>query len=976
MELIDDEGKLFGVVNVIDALVVLLVLAVLIAGVALLDPFGSTEPAERYATIDLGEQQPFVAEQISTGDVMSPPGTRNATVTDVHVGPAEGSNVSVTARVRINGSLGEDGESFTYGGNGIRQGGEFTLETDEYTASGTVTRLGTNGTALDTVTRQVRLDGRLSATSAQRLQSGDTVTYASREGATVETIYIGPGDDPTNRRVTATVSVEALRQSGDLTFGDQSVQLGQSLSFDFGEYGLSGAVEAIGEDAAIETESAEVSVVTTVSGQVAQGLQTGDTYDLGPATVATIDSVNRYPGPSDGQRRIYADLSLETVIQDGERYFGPDQLSIGASITFRTPEYTFSGTIESLGEPVERNTTQVRLEGTVSATTADRIERGEAVTLSGTDIATINDVYLGPGNDDTTRRFVALATLETRRQPSGLTFGSQSIELGQSLTLDFDDYQVSGVIDAIGDGVTIETDTTTASLVTTVSGDVATRLQANDTYEIGPVTAATIDSVTQYPGKSDNQRRLYVDLSLETVVQDGDRYFGSDQLSIGTSVPFRTPEYAFSGTVEALGEPAEQNTTQVRLEGTVSATTADRIESGETVTIAGTDIATIDDVYLGPGNDATTRRFIALATLETRRQPGGLTFGSQSVELGQSLTLTFDDYRVAGEIAAIGDGATIETETAEVSLVTTVSGDVATRLQAGDTYDIGPVTAATIDSVTQYPGPSDGQRRLYVDLSVETVIQDGERYFGPDQLSIGASIPFRTPEYSFSGTIETLGTPAPRNTTKVAIETTVSNTVADAIEIGDTFQFGGQSIASVRTMDVYPTGNDGTRRVLLGLDLQTVMRDSGAYFGTDRVTLGSTIPFETDVYRLSGEVIGRDAYVPNGSVTTETISVKVANVQPEIADGIEVGMVEESMEQTTAEIVDKQTEPASIILTSESGEIFERTHPRNEDVYLTVDAAVRETPGGYQFHAQSLTEGETITLDFRTITVRGTVTDI
>lgn len=568
MELIDDEGRLFGVVNVIDALVVLLVLAVLIAGVALLNPFGSTERAERYATIDLGEQQPFVAEQITDGDVMNPPNARNVTVTDVHVGPAAGTNVSVTARVRINGSLGEDGESFRYRGDGVRQGGEFTLETAAYTASGTITRLDTEGTALDTVTRQVRLDGALSSTAAQRLQSGDTVTYAGREGATVETVYIGPNGDSTNRRAIVTVSVETLRQSGDLTFGDQSVQLGQSLSLDFGEYGLSGTIEAIGEDAAFSTETATVSVVTTVSGQVATGLQVGDTYDIGSETVATIDSVTQYPGPSNGQRRLYVDLSIETVIQDGDRYFGPDQLSIGASI------------------------------------------------------------------------------------------------------------------------------------------------------------------------------------------------------------PFRTPEYAFSGTIEALGEPAETNTT------------------------------------------------------------------------------------------------------------------------------------------------------------------------------------------------------------KVALETTVSNTVADAIEIGDTFEFGGQSIASVQTMDVYPTGDESTRRVLLGVDLQTVTRDSGAYFGADRVTLGSTIPFETDAYRLSGEVIGRDAYVPNGSVTTETISVKVANVDPEFVDGIEVGMTEESMGRPTAEIVDKQTEPASIILTSESGEIFERTHPRNEDVHLTVDATVRETPDGYQFHAQSLKEGDQITLDFRTITVRGTVTDI
>jgi hypothetical protein len=40
MEVIDEEGRLFGAVNVVDALVVLLVLAVVVAGAALV--FGDT----------------------------------------------------------------------------------------------------------------------------------------------------------------------------------------------------------------------------------------------------------------------------------------------------------------------------------------------------------------------------------------------------------------------------------------------------------------------------------------------------------------------------------------------------------------------------------------------------------------------------------------------------------------------------------------------------------------------------------------------------------------------------------------------------------------------------------------------------------------------------------------------------------------------------------------------------------------------
>ena len=38
MEIIDDEGNLFGVVNIVDALVVLEILAVVIAGIAFTNP--------------------------------------------------------------------------------------------------------------------------------------------------------------------------------------------------------------------------------------------------------------------------------------------------------------------------------------------------------------------------------------------------------------------------------------------------------------------------------------------------------------------------------------------------------------------------------------------------------------------------------------------------------------------------------------------------------------------------------------------------------------------------------------------------------------------------------------------------------------------------------------------------------------------------------------------------------------------------
>ncbi len=56
MPIIDDEGRLFGYINVVDALVVLLLLSVLLAGAVLVTDFevSPTEPSgEDYATLTL-----------------------------------------------------------------------------------------------------------------------------------------------------------------------------------------------------------------------------------------------------------------------------------------------------------------------------------------------------------------------------------------------------------------------------------------------------------------------------------------------------------------------------------------------------------------------------------------------------------------------------------------------------------------------------------------------------------------------------------------------------------------------------------------------------------------------------------------------------------------------------------------------------------------------------------------------------------
>ncbi len=173
MPLIDDDGNLFGVVNVIDALVVVVLLAVLVAGVAVISGLGGSDDVDeedesedletRYATVELGEQPDYVAEQLEEGDHAEISGwgsgeaTAMATVTDTDVTDPATNNSSadraeVTIRLEIEGTAAEDDrglEVFQVEGEPLALGSDLTIDRGTYVTSGTITALDADGPTLE-----------------------------------------------------------------------------------------------------------------------------------------------------------------------------------------------------------------------------------------------------------------------------------------------------------------------------------------------------------------------------------------------------------------------------------------------------------------------------------------------------------------------------------------------------------------------------------------------------------------------------------------------------------------------------------------------------------------------------------------------------------------------------------------------------------------------------------------------------------
>ena len=301
------------------------------------------------------------------------------------------------------------------------------------------------------------------------------------------------------------------------------------------------------------------------------------------------------------------------------------------------------------------------------------------------------------------------------------------------------------------------------------------------------------------------------------------------------------------------------------------------------------------------------------------------------------------------------------------------SPTVAAQISAGDT-DGGLTVTDT------YLGPAAGGNvSVLARVRVEGTM-DGERfeYFG-NRVGPGAPLDLETDSYTVDGEVVALATnneSIATETTPVVVETELASATAAFVQRNDTSRIDGRTVGTVTEATVEPATDSGSRTALVGLSLVTVSYDSRTYFGSRELLVGNAVPFRTDRYAFSGVVTQVDTASLSESGRNRTVTVELENVDPDVADGYEVGLVERSGGETVARVTGVTTEPAAVVVTSESGEVYERDHPRNLDVTLTTSLRVRDTADGLRFRTRPLREGGTVRFDFGTIATNGTVTNI
>jgi hypothetical protein len=257
MDIIDEDGRIFGVINVIDALVILLVLSVGVAGIALVTSGGEspsssndsasssfgTETTTTYVTLDLGQLPTYVVSEIDEGDAVPPTGGINITITDTWVTPRK-NGAQVFARLRVDGPQTDD--QLSVQGGPLRLGRSMKLATPEYSTKGTLIARG-DSSALSVSQTELTITDSVAGSTAEQITRGDTLTTLNHDVGSVESVSTSEMNGTDNQRVTLRVSVSTAEYGADRFYGGKVVLPGTTVPIQTDTYRLSGRVDSVGD---------------------------------------------------------------------------------------------------------------------------------------------------------------------------------------------------------------------------------------------------------------------------------------------------------------------------------------------------------------------------------------------------------------------------------------------------------------------------------------------------------------------------------------------------------------------------------------------------------------------------------------------------------------------------------------------------------------------------------------------------------
>jgi hypothetical protein len=425
-------------------------------------------------------------------------------------------------------------------------------------------------------------------------------------------------------------------------------------------------------------------------------------------------------------------------------------------------------------------------------------------------------------------------------------------------------------------------------------------------------------------------------------------------------------------------EPATTETRYATVDvGTVPSYVANLVAEGDSVGFGGGDSLEVTDVYVTDEDGG--KHVLVRVRLESQVAPGSdFEFDGGPPRVGRTLKLQTDRYSASGQITAVSESdPELDLVTRSVLVDGTISAEEAARLSRNDSMVRGNATIASVEAYQLYGTDDPNERRALVLVDVVALRDEQSLRFGGTPLQAGRTLDLDTGEYALSGSVLRVGaSEMPTVERDVVLRTTMPAAEASQLAVGEEYEVNGQTVATVRSVDVYGTGSPQRRLVYVGVTYVAYEPRAEPQFAGRVVREGAKLPFRTDEYEFRGRVVREDALEQRGTETTRTVTLEIEGAQPNVVDGLEPGMRERVNGETIALLTNVSSEPADVVLTSDDGNVYLREHPVKKDVSITAEIQVRESVNGITYKGEPIRPGDTILIDLGTITIRATVTSL
>jgi len=244
---IDEDGNLFGVLNVVDVLVVVLLVGVVVGVAGLVaestsDP--GTDTVTRYVTFVDDDRTPGFTPSFAGGSA-TVRGV-DGSITDVRHGTSGGAvTTSVRVRFRVPAEQPERiGRSeVVLAGRTVKPGTELLVESDDAVTRGTVVAVGPDAPRFDGVNATVSFEATVLSAVASAVEVGDRHRVGNDTIAVVDAVQRRDASEGTRLAVTATV--RAWESSSGLRYGTHPLKPGVTLLFETDRYAIRGTVTEV-----------------------------------------------------------------------------------------------------------------------------------------------------------------------------------------------------------------------------------------------------------------------------------------------------------------------------------------------------------------------------------------------------------------------------------------------------------------------------------------------------------------------------------------------------------------------------------------------------------------------------------------------------------------------------------------------------------------------------------------------------------